>query len=272
MASQPLLLPPCAAAPHAQVLSATPLHTDLQHSAAPERPPRFLALGDARGQVGHSGTACAHSPRTAAAVYLHATHARPRTAQVLIFTPRGRLVAQHSTGARQCRCWCPKRRHVAFVMIARPSCCCCDGGAGRHTPPRTHAHTHARPAGTSSGVTSLASYPLLRNESVLVTGHANGEVRTHGVAERGGARRGAKGGEEEGAAHPAGAKSAVEVGRGGRGARWGACLLVGAGGGHCVGVVVAYRWAGPAGLEAACAATALALAPQIACAAEWLWP
>ncbi|KAG1657796.1 hypothetical protein FOA52_008186 [Chlamydomonas sp. UWO 241] len=37
--------------------------------------------------------------------------------------------------------------------------------------------------GSASPVTALASYAVQRNESVMITGHANGEVRTHGVYE-----------------------------------------------------------------------------------------
>lgn len=50
-------------------------------------------------------------------------------------------------------------------------------------------------AGTRSAVTSMASYPLKRNESTLVTGHADGEVRLHSVVENlpsSSARRGAR--------------------------------------------------------------------------------
>eukprot|EP00967_Tisochrysis_lutea_P064287 scaffold83218_cov21-Tisochrysis_lutea.AAC.1 len=51
-----------------KVISAIPLVTDLTHATSPERPARFLALGDASGKV-------------------------------YIFTPRGDLLAEHNTGA-----------------------------------------------------------------------------------------------------------------------------------------------------------------------------
>ena len=53
------------------MVSASPLSTDLVHAGTPERPPRFLALGDAKGKV-------------------------------YIFTPRGDLVAEHQTGEFLC--------------------------------------------------------------------------------------------------------------------------------------------------------------------------
>ncbi|GAX82820.1 hypothetical protein CEUSTIGMA_g10246.t1 [Chlamydomonas eustigma] len=54
-----------------------------------------------------------------------------------------------------------------------------------------HGQLHiVHDTGSESAVTAMSSYMLRRNESVLVTGHLNGEIRTHGVYMTLGAARG----------------------------------------------------------------------------------